>query len=204
MKSPTVYIVDDDIAIRDSLSFLCESADLDVESYDSAESFLQLCQPELPGCLVLDVRMEQMSGPELHAELNRRCSPLPVIFLTGHGDIPMTVRAIKAGADDFLTKPVNGALLLKQVLAALNRSAGLQRQRETLMLLTPREHEVMLLALAGHPNKTIATRMGISHRTVEIHRSRIFQKTGVTTLLELTRFVADCRLHAVADADSST
>lgn len=210
MNPAIVYIVDDDDAVRDSLSLLCETAGLRVECHASAESFLSAYRPEQAGCLVLDVRMDQMSGPELHAELARRGSQLPVIYLTAHGDIPMTVRAMKAGAADFLTKPVDGTMLLDRVQAALSRSCELLHRQETLAaqlqrltLLTPREREVMMLALAGYPNKAIANRLGISHRTVEIHRSRILQKTGTTSMLELARFAADCGLTAGAPAEPS-
>ena len=211
MNPAIVYIVDDDAAVRDSLGLLCETAGLRVECHASAESFLSAYRPGQAGCLVLDVRMGQMSGPELHAELVRRGSRLPVIYLTAHGDIPMTVRAMKAGAADFLTKPVDGAVLLDRVQAALSRNCellllqeNLAAQHQRLTLLTPREREVMLLALAGHPNKAIANRLGISHRTVEIHRSRILQKTGTTSMLELTRFAADCGLTAGVPAESSS
>jgi FixJ family two-component response regulator len=203
MNSPIVYIVDDDAAVRDSLSLLCETAGLKFECHASAESFLSAYRPEHAGCLVLDVRMGQMSGPELHAELARRGSQLPIIYLTAHGDIPMTVRAMKAGAADFLTKPVEGALFLDRVQAALSHSCellhrqeNLAAQRQRLTLLTPREREVMMLALAGHPNKVIANRLGISNRTVEIHRSRILQKTGTTSMLELAQLAAVCGLTA--------
>lgn len=211
MNPPVVYIVDDDAAVRDSLSLLCETAGLKVECHASAESFLRAYRPGQAGCLILDVSMGQMSGPELHAELIRRGSQLPVIYLTAHGDIPMTVRAMKAGAADFLTKPVNGATLLDRVQAALAQSCEfLHRQKnvavrhQRLALLTPREREVMLLALAGCCNKDIASLLGISHRTVEIHRSRILQKTGTASMLELARLAADCGLTAAAPAGSSS
>lgn len=210
MSPLIVYNVDDDPAVRDSLSLLCETAGLKVECHASAESFLSAYRPELAGCLVLDVRMGRMSGPELHAELARRGSQLPIIYLTAHGDIPMTVRAMKAGAVDFLTKPVDGAALLDRVQKALRHSRELlERQEELagqqqrLALLTPREYEVMTLALAGHPNKTIARRLGISHRTVEIHRSRILQKTGTASMLELAQLAADCGLAVDATEPAS-
>lgn len=201
MNPATVFIIDDDAAVRDSLSLLCETAGLKVESYDSAESFLAASHPGQAGCLVLDVRMGQMSGPELHAELNRRGSQLPIIYLTGHGDIPMSVRAMKSGAADFLTKPVDGAALLERVQAALQQNREqleqLQfcaSQRRRLAQLTPREQEIMLLMLAGHSNKVIGKRLGISHRTVEAHRSKIYQKTDTGNLLELAELAADCDL----------
>ncbi|WP_153111506.1 response regulator transcription factor [Propionivibrio limicola] len=206
--TPTVFIVDDDPAIRDSLSLLLETAGHAVECHDSAESFLAAGRENSPGCLILDVRMKQMSGPELHAELVRRGSQLPVIFLTAHGDIPMTVRAIKAGAKDFLTKPINGTELLERVEAALQSDQArhcqqqtLARERQRLQQLTQRENEVMMLALAGNTNKGIAKQLGISYRTVEIHRSRILQKTGAANMLELAQLAASWGLNNEAGAN---
>jgi FixJ family two-component response regulator len=199
MIYPIVYIVDDDESVRDSFSMLCESAGLKVECHESAESFLSTYRPERPGCLVLDVRMGGMGGLGLHAELNRRGSHLPIIYLTGHGDIPMTVRAMKAGAVDFLTKPVDPAHFLDRVEASLQRDVNLLNRQEAmtgkcqgLALLTRREREVMTLALAGLVSKAIAKRLGISHRTVEVHRSRILQKTATDNLLELAQLAANC------------
>ncbi len=199
MNPSIVFIVDNDTAVRDSLSLLCETVGLKVECHDSAESFLRAYRPDQTGCLVLDVRMGGMSGPDLHAELSRRDSHLPVIYLTAHGDIPMTVRAMKAGAADFLTKPVDAAQLLERVQVALRQDRAqlgcreaLSAQCRRLMNLTPREREVMSFALAGQANKAIAKRLGISYRTVEIHRSRILHKTGVGSLLELAQLAADC------------
>lgn len=210
MNTGTVFIVDDDDAVRDSLSLLCETAGLKVECHASAESFLDAWRPDQPGCVVLDVRMARMSGPELHAELNRRGCQLPVIYLTAHGDIPMTVRAMKAGAVDFLTKPVDGAAFIERVQEALQRGHEQIKLQQTLSgkhrrlaQLTPREREVLLLALAGHPNKAIARRLGISHRTVEIHRSHILQKTGATSLLELAQLAAECGLLRTNDAHAA-
>jgi len=198
MSSPVTFVVDDDAAIRDSLALLGETAGLQVECYESAEAFLAAHHPERRGCLVLDVRLPRMSGPQLHEELRRRGSSLPVIYLTAHGDIPMTVQAMKAGAADFLTKPVDGALLLERIRAALELdgaspdSVGTPAsQRERLAQLTAREREVMRLAVSGYSNKDIARRLGISFRTVEIHRSRVLKKTGAGNLLELARIAAD-------------
>lgn len=205
MSAPTVFIVDDDPAVRDSLSLLCESAGWQVECFASGEDFLAGYRPERPGCLLLDVRMPRMSGPQLHEELGRRGRYLPIIYLTAHGDIPMTVRAIKAGAIDFLTKPVDGALLLEHVQAAMandqelrEREAAVAGRRARLAELTEREREVMTLAVAGQCNKLIAKRLGISHRTVETHRSRILQKTGTNSIFELGKLAAECGLMAAA------
>lgn len=197
MTDPIIYIVDDDLAVRDSVGLLCETAGLRPECHASAESFLAAYRGEQAGCLLLDARMERMSGPELHAELKRRGSRLPVIFLTAHGDIPMTVRAMKEGAMDFLTKPVDGADLLARIKAAVQadqdrrrRDIARSQKRELLAQLTEREQEILTLVLAGHANKSIAKQLAISHRTVEIHRSHILQKTGAANMLELSRIAA--------------
>lgn len=201
MSAPTVFIVDDDAAVRDGLSLLVETAGLQAEAYPSAETFLGALKPDWRGCVVLDVRMPGMPGPALQAELGRRGVSLPIIFLTAHGDIPTSVQAMKAGAVDFLTKPVDGALMLERVHAAIERNsqerkrAGEQRSlRARLALLTMREREILALAFAGHPNKEIARHLGISYRTVEVHRSRILLKTGATSLIELARLAAACGL----------
>jgi FixJ family two-component response regulator len=190
----TVFIVDDDAAVRDGLAMLLDTAGLTVETYDRATAFLAACSAPRTGCLILDVRMPEMTGPELQAELKRRGIELPIIFLTAHGDIPTTVQAMKQGATDFLTKPVVGSELLERVQAALETSAQLNQQasvtqalRERLEGLTQRELEVMKLVADGLANKEIARNLGISHRTVEVHRARVMQKTGATNLVELSR-----------------
>ena len=206
MNGSTVFIVDDDAAVRDSLSLLCESAGLRAECFDSAEAFLGAYRPEQPGCLVLDVRMPSMSGQQLHEELARHGDPPPIIYLTAHGDIPMTVRAIKAGAQDFLTKPVDGALLVEGMqlalasdLAARQHKDALTGQCARLAQLSEREREIMALAVAGDSNKVIAKRLGISHRTVEIHRTHILRKTGVSNMLELAKLAEECGVTVAAD-----
>ena len=207
--TPTVFVVDDDPAVRDSLSLLLETEGLPVECYESAESFLDTYREDRPGCMVLDVRMHAMSGPELQSELARRGSRLPIIFLTAHGDIPMTVRAMKAGARDFLTKPINGTELLERIQAVLrsererlSQQESLGRECKRLEYLTQREHEVMMLALAGRANKAIAKQLGISYRTVEIHRSHILQKTGTANMLELAQLASTCGL-SIESGESS-
>jgi FixJ family two-component response regulator len=192
----TVYLVDDDDAVRDSLALLFETAGLPVECYPSAETFLDAYRPDRAGCLVLDVSMPGLSGTELQAVLARRGFRLPIIFLTAHGDIPMTVRAIKAGAVDFLTKPVQARPLLERVQAAIAEDL---RQRERLRIepaaaailasLTPRELEVAQLLVEGRTNKEIARHLGISHRTVENHRARVMEKTRTHHLVELARLM---------------
>jgi FixJ family two-component response regulator len=193
-SAATVFIVDDDAAVRDGLAMLLDTAGLAVETYDGAAAFLAACSAPRAGCLILDVRMPEMTGPELQAELKRRGIDLPIIFLTAHGDIPTTVQAMKQGATDFLTKPVVGSELLERVQAALEKSVQLHQQasvtqalRERLEGLTQRELEVMKLVADGLANKEIARTLGISHRTVEVHRARVMQKTGVTNLVELSR-----------------
>jgi len=190
----TVFVVDDDPAVRDSLTLLLEQEDVVVESFASAVAFLAVCRPAPRCCAIVDIRMPGIDGMQLQAELTRRKLLLPIIFLTGHGDIPLSVRAIKAGAVDFLTKPVTGAALLESVEAALLESERLSSQAEEnqsasdrVASLTEREREVMALAVDGMPNKEIARCLGISHRTVEIHKARIMHKTGAETLLDLSR-----------------
>jgi len=194
-----VYVVDDDEAVRESLAFLFEAAGLAVKTFPAAEGFLQAWQPGIPGCLVLDVRMPGMTGPELQAEMARLGLELPIIFLTAHGSIPLTVKAIQAGAADFLTKPVDGQNLIERVQASIRSSAeklgrevATDAMRKSLATLTGREREVLALAVDGHSNKEIARRLGISFRTVEHHRSRVMLKTGVCNLLKLARLVDAC------------
>lgn len=195
---PTVYIVDDDPAIRDSLSLLIEQEELSVMTFECAEDFLAACSDTSFGCAIIDIRMPGMDGMQLQEEMTRRGILLPVIFLTGHGDIPMSVRAIKSGAQDFLTKPVTREKLLASVRSALQSGTQMlekiervHRTRSLLADLTEREHEVMMLAVHGHPNKEIARRLGISHRTVEIHKAKIMHKTGAVNLLDLARLVQE-------------
>jgi FixJ family two-component response regulator len=199
---PCVFIVDDDFAVRDSLQLIMETAGLDYQAFDSAEHFLQSYCPDKPGCLLLDVNMPGMNGDELQAELIRRNIHLPIIFLTAYGDIPMTVRTIKAGAVDFLTKPVPRKLLLERIQDALQHASRIQEQVlaeqalcNCLNSLTSRELEILPLVLAGHSNKEVARHIGISYRTVEIHRARILNKTGATSLLELARLCEACKIQ---------
>ncbi len=206
IANATVFIVDDDPAIRDSLSLMIEQENMAVQAFESAEAFLDVCKPsqgqpdagqaKCYGCAIIDIRMPGMDGMQLHEALIKYKVLLPIIFLTGHGDIPLSVQAMKAGAVDFLTKPVTREKLLSSVRAAIQKSAGLlsentnhQEALSHLAKLTQRERDVMLLAVQGHPNKHIARQLGISHRTVEIHKSKIMQKTGAINLLDLARIV---------------
>ena len=197
-RQPAVFIVDDDDAVRSSLRLLLKSAGLPAVGYASAREFLDAWQPEQAGCLILDVRMPGMSGLELQGELNRRGAIIPVIFISGHGDIPMAVEAIQHGAFDFLTKPFGDQDLLDRVQRALatdaeNRKLLTQREvlRERLDSLTPREREVLGLVTQGKANKVMAGDLGVSQRTVEIHRARVMEKMGANSLAQLVRMTID-------------
>jgi len=197
----TIFVVDDDPAVRDSLAMLLEQEDYAVQTFASGEAFLAACTDDCPACCaVVDVRMPGMDGLQLQKEMAQRNILLPVIFLTGEGDIPTSVRAMKAGAVDFLTKPVAAADLLASTQAALTESLRLHAQAEArreaeerLALLTDRERDVMKLAIAGCANKEIAAHLGISHRTVEIHKARLLTKTKTANLIELARLVEASR-----------
>ncbi|MDX9951176.1 MAG: response regulator [Methylophilaceae bacterium] len=197
----TVYIVDDDPAVRDSLTLMLQQDGYRIRSFESGEAFLAVADTTTHGCAIIDIRMPGMDGIQLQEEILRRQIPLPVIFLTAHGDIPKSVKAMKAGAVDFLTKPVTRRDLLAALQAAsreiarietsaANRSQA-QAQLET---LTERELQVTQLAILGHSNKEIARKLGISHRTIEIHKSNIMKKTGALNLLELARIAHDAGL----------
>lgn len=195
--STKIYVVDDDAAVRDSLCMLLKADGHEVEAYASAEEFLVAYQEGMQGCIILDIKMPGMDGQALQAELNRRGLRLPIIFLSGQGTIPVTVRTIKAGAVDFLTKPVDGAELLVSVRQALKQGAGSQSQEASrlavsprLLALTAREREIMLLTIEGQTSKEIARQLSISYRTVESHRAHILRKTGASNLIELARIAS--------------
>lgn len=195
--TPRAYLVDDDEAIRDSLSWLLQSRNIDCLTYPSAESFLAAWTPTLAGCILLDIRMDGMSGPELFNLLRERGNLLPVIFLTGHGDVPMAVSALKNGAFDFVEKPCNDNELVNRVVEALKldesqRAAASSADSVNARLdkLTTRERQVMELVLAGKLNKVIADELQISMRTVEVHRSNLLDKMGVRTAVELAQILA--------------
>ena len=189
-----VFVVDDDEEVRDSLSVLLESVDLNVEAFDSAHHFLDTFDPEASGCLVLDIRMPGMSGIELQNRLNEKQAILPVIVITGHGDVSLAVKAMKGGAVDFLQKPFDEQELLDQVHQALaddaRRRLELDERQiilDRLATLTPREREVMELIVDGKANKNVAAELGVSQRTVEIHRARVMEKTQAGSLAHLVR-----------------
>jgi len=199
---PCVFIVDDDYAVRDSLGLVFKTAGLNYLTFENAEHFLETYSSGTPGCLLLDMNMPGLNGDELQAELIRRDIHLPIIFLTAYGDIPMSVRAMKAGAVDFLTKPVPSKLLIERVQTVLQHEALTQEQnrekqglRERLSCLTSREMELLPLIAAGKSNKEIARQLDVSHRTIEIHRARVLKKTGATNLMELARLYEACQLQ---------
>ena len=201
VSAVTVYVVDDDASLRDSLTALLESAGLRARAFASGAEFLAGCTLRWTGCLLLDLAMPGMDGAQLHAALADRGISLPVVFLTAHGDIASAVRAIKAGAVDYLPKPVDGGVLLGRVRAALALDARQRAERaaeieakERCGMLTPREREVMALAVTGASSKEIARRLGISFRTVEAHRGRVMRKMAASSLVELAAIAAVCGL----------
>lgn len=189
-----IYVVDDDEAVRHSLSLLLEVRGYRVRSFASAPEFLAAVPSLRPGCLIADIRMPEMDGLELQQRLIERALPFPLIVITGHGDVPLAVRAMKAGAIDFIEKPFAAETILDSTAAALAR-LGEPRDRDPqaanaaarLALLTPREREVLHGLLAGLPNKSIAYDLAISPRTVEVHRARVMDKMGARSLSELVR-----------------
>lgn len=190
----TVYIVDDDESIRDSLTWLLNAADLEVETFDSADAFLEQPQTDQVGCLILDVRMPGLSGLELLDKLIQQECTLPIIILTGHGDVPMAVRAMSDGAFYFVQKPVNGPILIEKIREALDVSRKLlPKKQETQALkkryatLTRREREVMILIIAGSANKVIAAELGVVERTVEVHRHRVMEKMKARSVASLVK-----------------
>lgn len=196
-EAPIVYVVDDDDAMRDSLAFLIGSVGHDCSCHPSAEDFLARYRPGRPGCLVADIRMPGMSGLDLQRALTERGATLSIIFVTGHGDIPMAVRALRAGAIDFLEKPFNDQTLLDRIGEAVraSREATLRQNRHAEIALrlgglTPRERAVLEQVAAGKPNKVIAAALGISQKTVEVHRHNVMSKMGVRSAAELARLIA--------------
>jgi two-component system response regulator FixJ len=192
----TVFIVDDDPGVRKSLTWLLESVRLQVETYESAQSFLEACTPERPGCLLLDLRMPGMGGLELQQALSAQGIPLPVIFVTGHGDVPAAVRAFKAGAFDFLEKPFSDHELLERIHEAIAldtdaRAVRAQKAavREQVESLTPRQRDILDLVVSGATSKDIAQHLGLSLSTVEGHRIRILRRMGAEGVADLVRVV---------------
>ena len=196
LDSPLVYLVDDDEAIRDSLGLLLRSVGLDCEVYASALEFLEAYDPRRHSCLVADIRMPGLSGLELQQRLNEQRADVPMIFITGHGDVPMAVNAMKSGASDFIQKPFRDQDLIDRIHKALAQDrerrtwrAEERTIRERLALLTPREAEVMKRVVRGQANKVIAMDLGVSQRTVELHRARVMRKLKMRSLAELVSAV---------------
>lgn len=190
----SVYIVDDDSAVRDSLSLLLKSVGIESKTFSSGDEFLDAYLPEWGGCILLDIRMPGISGMEVQRRLAERDCTLPIIFITGHGDIPMAVEAMHLGAHDFVQKPFHDQELLDRIQAALNVNREQQDEielkrsvRERYAALTPREAEVMSAVVRGHANKVIAMDLDLSQRTVEIHRARVMEKMQVRSLAELVK-----------------
>jgi two-component system response regulator FixJ len=206
-RAPMVFIVDDDDAVRNSLRLLLKSLGLAATALPTAQEFLAKYDPQQPGCLILDVRMPGMSGMELQHQLNVRGATIPVIFITGHGDVPMAVEAMQQGAFDFLQKPFRDQDLIERIQRALAKDSTTRaelnersRLRERLESLTPREREVLALVTSGKPNKIMAADLGVSQRTVEIHRARVMEKMHAASLAQLVRMVMD--LNEMATPES--
>ena len=197
--SPVVFVVDDDPAMRDSLVFLIGGVGHECVAFPSAEAFLAGGRRDRPGCLVVDVRMPGMSGLDLQQALKAEGTTLGIVFITGHGDVPMAVRAIRDGAVEFLEKPVNDQMLLDRIGDAIRKSIAatqLRRRRAEVEArrsrLTPRERAVLDLVVAGKPNKSIAAELDISVKTVEVHRHNVMEKMEVRSAVELARLFSSC------------
>lgn len=196
---PTVFVVDDDPAIRQSIEWLVKSVSRRVETFGSAQAFLDAFTPDRPGCVLTDVRMPGMGGPQLQVKLREMGCTIPVIVFTGHGDVPTAVRAMKNGALDFLEKPFNDQELLDLLESAIELDHQARRARQALEItlakyerLTPRETEVMALVVDGKSNKEIARIMEISPKTVEAHRAQVMEKMAAASIAELTKLAAVC------------
>jgi FixJ family two-component response regulator len=201
---PTVYLVDDDPGVRRTAKELIESIGLRVQAFGSAREFLEAQRPDAPGCLVLDIRLPGLSGLELQRDLAKTSSPLPIIFISGHGDIPMTVQAMKAGAIEFLPKPFRDQQLLDAISQAIERDRVARNERREVAelrrrhdLLTPREREVMTFVVKGLLNKQVGSELGMSETTVKLHRGQVMQKMKAGSLADLVRMAE--RLRPAAD-----
>ncbi len=206
---PVVYVVDDDQAMVESLSWVIESVGLRAKTYTRANDFLAEYDAMQPGCMLLDVRMPGMSGPELQARLNVLGATLPIIFISGHGDVPLAVRVMKAGAVDFLTKPFNDQVLLESINKALRLDKlNREKQKENAQaeakfaLLSPREVQVLQGIVAGKQNKVISAELNISLKTVEAHRASVMKKMGVKSVPELVKLVLTNGVQETAAQES--
>ncbi len=208
MSDQTVFIIDDDPSVLRGLTRLVNTAGMVTESFQSAKDFLSSNRIEGPGCIVLDVQMPEMTGPELQDELSKTEYCMPIIFLSAHGDVPTTAQAMKKGAVDFLTKPVDGNDLIEAIHVSLEKDRVNRNQKtesavinEKLNTLTPREHEVMTYVITGMLNKQIASDLAISEETVKIHRGRVMQKLGIVSVAELVRL---CEKIGITPAQTSS
>ncbi len=202
-KPATIFVVDDDDAVRTSLRLLLRSVGLPVETFGSAQAFLDAFDAERAGCLVLDIRMPGMSGLELQQRLNEIHAIIPIVFITGHGDVPMAVEAMQHGAVDFIQKPFRDQDLIDRINQALEKDrdnrAGLKERdaiQDRMRQLTPREREVLEHVTRGKANKVIAGDLNVSQRTVEIHRARVMEKMGASSLAHLVRMVIEAERAA--------
>src|SRR4029077_16736772 len=202
--SPTVFIVDDEAAVRRAISRLLRSAGIAVAVFACPKEFLGQYDPATPGCLVLDIAMPRFNGLQLQAALGKKVSTLPIIFLTGHGDVSKSVQAMKGGAFDFLTKPVKDRDLLTAVRAAIEKDGIARREqaklsdiRARVAVLTPREREVLEHVVAGKLNKQIASDLGITEATVKMHRARVMEKMKVQSVTELARLAERCGIRGI-------
>jgi len=207
INQPVVFIVDDDASVRDGLEDLLRSVGLGVETFASTQEFLQSKRPDAPGCIVLDVRLPGPSGMEFQRTLMKSGILLPVIFISGHGDISMSVQAIKAGAVDFLTKPLHEQKLLDAIQTGIERDRGRRAEekdvaqlQERFESLTPREREVLTFVIAGRANKQIAAELTLSEMTVKIHRSQMMRKMRAKSLVELVRMADSLKVSARTQA----
>lgn len=194
MKKPTIHVVDDDQAVRESIEWLIESVGLNIQTYGSANEFLDNYSEDSLGCLILDVRMPGISGLDLQHILAERGIDMPIVFVTGHGDVPMAVRALKNGAVDFIEKPFNDQVLLDTIQAAVQKHRSRLKQRAELENLqtrydnlTSREQEVMDRVVTGMPNRDVAEELGISVKTVEVHRAKVMEKMQARSIAELVK-----------------
>ena len=200
VAEPIVYVIDDDQDICNSLTWLLDSVQLESKTFNSATEFLSYQRPHTPACLILDIRMRGMGGLQLQQQLNKQKAHIPIIFMTGHGDIPMSVNAMKAGAFDFLEKPFNPQHMLNQIQSCLQQaeqdfieSEKRKQQMMKLKSLSPRESEIIDLLVDGLSSKHIAQMLNISHKTVEIHRTHIRQKLGTDSIAQIVNMVLMCR-----------
>jgi len=206
MTEGIVFVVDDDAAVRRALERLIKSVGLDVETFASAQAFLQRDPPDRPACVVTDIRMPGLSGLDLQKELADAGLSMPIVFMTGHGTVPMSVRAMKAGAVDFLQKPVDEQVLLDAIHQALERSSREQQAsaqhaeiQERIELLTAREREVFELVVRGMLNKQIAAELGASEKTIKVHRGRVMQKMRADSLADLVRMAERVKIRRFED-----